>query len=193
SIVSIDENGKATANGIGTTTITVTTEEGGYTNSCTVVVEPQPIKVTGVSLSSEALTLAIPGTNTLVATVTPADATDKTVKWSSSNPAIATVSSSGKVTAVGLGTATITATTQDGQFTAECIVTVSTTALKGDVNYDGDVDAADALLVLKSDVRLTTLTSAQKQIADVNDDGEVDAADAIWILRFSVGLIDSVE
>ncbi len=193
SIVSIDENGKATAKALGTTTITVTTEEGGYTNSCTVVVEPQPIKVKGITLSSEALTLAIPGTNTLVATVAPNDATDKTVKWSSSNPAIATVSSSGKVTAVGLGTATITAETQDGGFKAECIVTVSTTALKGDVNYDGDVDAADALIVLKADVRLTTLTTAQKKIADVNGDGETDAADAILILKYNAGLIESLE
>lgn len=193
SIVSIDKNGKATAKGLGTTTITVTTEEGGYTNTCTVVVEPQPIKVTGISLSAEALTLAIPGTNTLVATVTPYDATDKTIKWSSSNAAVATVSSSGKVTAVGLGTATITATTQDGGFKAECIVTVSTTALKGDVNYDGDIDAADALIVLKSDVKLTTLTTAQKKIADANGDGVVDAADAILILKCNAGLIDSLE
>lgn len=193
SIVSIDKNGKATAKGLGTTTITVTSEEGGYTNTCTVVVEPQPIKVTGISLSAEALTLAIPGTNTLVATVTPYDATDKTIKWSSSNAAVATVSSSGKVTAVGLGTATITATTQDGGFKAECIVTVSTTALKGDVNYDGDIDAADALIVLKSDVKLTTLTTAQKKIADANGDGVVDAADAILILKCNAGLIDSLE
>ncbi len=193
SIVSIDENGLATANGIGTTTISVTSEEGGYTNTCTVVVEPQPIDVEGISISAEALTLAIPGTNTLVATIMPYDATDKTVKWSSSNTAVATVSSSGKVTAVGLGTATITATTQDGGFKAECIVTVSTTALKGDVNYDGDIDAADALLVLKSDVRLVTLTSAQKQIADVNGDGAIDAADAIWILKFNAGLVEMVE
>jgi len=193
SIVSIDENGKAVANAIGTTTITVTTEEGGYKNSCTVVVEPQPINVTGISLSSEALTLAIPGTNTLIATVTPYEATDKTVKWTSSNPAVATVSSAGKVSAVGIGTATITATTQDGGFKAECIVTVSTTAVAGDVNYDGDVDAADALLVLKADVRLTTLTTAQKAIADVNSDGEVDAADAIWILKYNAGLIDITE
>ncbi len=193
SIVSIDKNGKATANGLGTTTITVTTEEGGYTNTCTVVVEPQPVKVTGITLSAEALTLAIPGTNTLVATVAPSDATDKTVKWSSSNAAVATVSASGKVTAVGLGTATITATTQDGEFEAECIVTVNTTALKGDVNYDGEIDAADALLVLKADVKLTTLTSAQKKIADANGDGVVDAADAILILKCNAGLIDSLE
>ena len=49
------------------------------------------------------------------------------------------------------------------------------------------------MIVLKSDVKLTTLTTAQKKIADANGDGVVDAADAILILKCNAGLIDSLE
>ena len=62
---------------------------------------------------------------TLTATVTPANASDKTVTWSSSNESVATVDQNGNVTAVGKGTAIITCTTNDGGFTADCTVTVT--------------------------------------------------------------------
>mgnify|MGYP003294177118 FL=1 len=58
------------------------------------------------------------------ATVAPADATDKSVTWTSDNDAVATVAD-GVVTAVAEGTATITVTTVDGEFTATCVVTVT--------------------------------------------------------------------
>lgn len=63
-------------------------------------------------------------TETLVATVAPANATDKTVTWSSDDTEVATVTN-GLVTAIGAGTATITVTTTDGSFTATCSVTVT--------------------------------------------------------------------
>lgn len=81
--------------------------------------------VRGVSLDRSALTLIEGGTAQLTATVEPIDATNKKVTWSSSAPGVATVDASGNVTAVAEGTATITATTDDGGKTATCTVTVA--------------------------------------------------------------------
>lgn len=80
--------------------------------------------VRGVSLDRSALTLTEGGTAQLIARVEPIDATNKKVTWSSSAPVVATVDASGNVTAVAEGTATITATTEDGAKTATCTVTV---------------------------------------------------------------------
>lgn len=82
----------------------------------------QAIAVESVALNKTELTLDIGGEETLTATVTPDQATNKTVVWSSDNPAVATVAD-GKVTAVAAGTATVTATA-DGK-SATCSVTVN--------------------------------------------------------------------
>ena len=82
------------------------------------------VAVTGVTLSPTTLALTVGGTGTLTVTVAPANATNQTVTWTSSDPSVATVSG-GVVTAVGAGTATITVTTEDGGFTDTCTVTVS--------------------------------------------------------------------
>ena len=73
------------------------------------VVVPANAAVTEVKLDESSIALDVNETKTLKATVTPDDATDKTVTWESSNASVATVDSSGKVTAVAKGTATITA------------------------------------------------------------------------------------
>ena len=86
------------------------------------------IPVTGITLAPTTLALVEDNTGALTATVTPAAATDKSVTWSSSNSAVATVSTTGVVTAVLAGTATITVTTVDGGITATCAVTVTAPA-----------------------------------------------------------------
>ena len=102
---------------------TVTTEEGG---TLTGDVKGTVIyKVTDVSLDKTELTLTDGGSETLTATITPSNATNKNVTWSSNNTTVATVDNSGKVTAVGAGTAQITVTTEDGNKTATCAVTVT--------------------------------------------------------------------
>jgi hypothetical protein len=84
-----------------------------------------PVAVTGLTLDSATMTLTAGGaTGTLVATVTPADATDKSVTWSSSAPAVATVAN-GVVTPLTAGTTTIIVATVDGGLTATCAVTVN--------------------------------------------------------------------
>ena len=85
------------------------------------------VKVTAITLNKTATTITAGQTETLsVSSVTPDNATDQTVTWSSDNEAVATVDADGKVTAVALGTANITATANDGSgVTATCAVTVS--------------------------------------------------------------------
>lgn len=88
---------------------------------------PSVINVSSVQLSASEMALSVGATGNLTATVNPSDATDKTVTWSSSNTAVATVDANGKVTAVAPGTAVIVVTTKDGGKTASCTVTVTST------------------------------------------------------------------
>lgn len=81
-------------------------------------------KVTGVNLDQTAISLAVGGTAALNATITPANATNQNLTWSSDNTNVATVAS-GTVTAVGTGSTNITVTTEDGQYKAVCAVTVT--------------------------------------------------------------------
>lgn len=83
------------------------------------------ISPTSVTLNKTTLSLAVGANETLTATVLPADATDKTVTWKSSDATIAGVDSTGKVSGVKAGTADITVTTKDGSKTAKCTVTVT--------------------------------------------------------------------
>lgn len=124
-VVSVDATGKITANAKGSATITVTTADGGKTATCTVTVtEPAaPVAVTGVTLNKNNTTIYTGRTETLTATIQPADATNKAVTWTSDNTGVATVNN-GVVTGVSVGSATITAKTADGGFTATCTVTV---------------------------------------------------------------------
>ena len=84
-----------------------------------------PVAVTGITLSESNLNISVNQSVTLVATVQPEDATNKAVSWSSSNPGNASVDQNGVVSGINKGTATITATTEDGGFTAECKVVVN--------------------------------------------------------------------
>ncbi len=139
------ENGVVTAVGEGTATITATA--GGYEASCVVTVNPATVDVTGVTLDKTSATLYINGesgtnTVTLTATVTPDNATDKTVTWTSNKESVATVEN-GVVTAVGEGTATITASA--GGKSAACTVTVL------DGSNVVNVDTAQALVAAVAD------------------------------------------
>ena len=122
------ENGVVTALSKGETMIRVTTEEGNKTDECKVIVkeESDPVAVTGVKLSFTTLTQKIGTSFTLVATIEPANATNKTVTWSSSNSTVASVTNMGVVQAKAAGTADITVTTADGGYTATCSFTVTT-------------------------------------------------------------------
>lgn len=85
--------------------------------------KPRPVEVSGIVLDRTELSMTVGDAVTLVATVSPENATDKSVSWSSSDTNVATVDVSGKVTAVSAGSATVTA--KAGEKTASCSVTVS--------------------------------------------------------------------
>ena len=114
-------NGDIKALAAGTTTITV---RGINTSASATVTVIDPYAVTGVTLDRTTLSLEMGETATLLATVLPEDARDKTVTWSSGNTAVATVDQQGKITTVSPGTAQITVTTKDGSFSASCALTV---------------------------------------------------------------------
>ncbi len=125
SVATVSDKGAVKAVGGGTATITVTTNDGGYSDSCTVRVSKPVIEVTGVSLDADDVSLSVGESFGLTATVKPSDAADKGVSWSSSDSSVASVNGSGSVVAKGKGTATIIVTTDDGGYSASCTVRVS--------------------------------------------------------------------
>lgn len=122
SVVTVSSSGLVTAKAAGAADVTVTTADGNHKAVCKVTVR---VPVTGVSLSRTELSLIKGDTEQLLATVSPTDASNKTISWTTTDKSVASVSSSGLVTAVGGGTATITATTADGSYTDVCKVTVT--------------------------------------------------------------------
>ncbi len=128
-VVTVNSSGKLTAVGNGSATITATAKDGSKkTATCKVTVKiPTVVKVNSVSLNYTDVRLSSKGqTLQLTATVSPSNAANKSVKWTSGNPKVATVSSSGKVTAVANGNTTITATAADGSGKKDiCAVTVN--------------------------------------------------------------------
>ena len=124
-VATVDTNGLVKALKAGTTTITVKTEDGEKTATCSVTVAPVVVNVTEVSLSQSELTLNVNESVTLTATVSPENASNKNVSWTSSDETVATVDTNGLVKALKEGTATITVKTEDGEKTATCSVTVT--------------------------------------------------------------------
>lgn len=180
-IVTVDANGNVTAVKEGTATITVTTTDGGFTATAKVTVSADVVAVTGVTLDKTSLSLAPNGSSTLKATVAPSNASNKGVTWTSSDTTVATVSSTGKVTAKKDGTATITVTTKDGGFTATCTVTVKTVKVTGvrvsNANAtvkEGEKTTITAIVAPSNATnKEVTWTSADTSIAKVSQTGVI--------------------
>lgn len=154
------KGGTVTAKAAGTAIIAVTTVDGAKTATCTVTVIPKTVQVSGIQVQGSA-SVYVGGSTKLTATVTPTNATNQKVTWSSNNESVATVGTDGTVTAVSAGTATITVTTEDGQKTAACTVTVLS------------VDRTKLFALLQgSGVLLATPTSA---------DGSEFSSDQKWV------------
>ena len=123
-VATVDGDGKVTAVKAGEAVITVTTEDGGKTASCTVTVKAKVVPVTGVDVKPWSVTIGANGTTKLTCTVAPSNATNRNVRWESDNPSVATVDSDGNVRAVSAGVAKVSAVTEDGGFRSGCTVTV---------------------------------------------------------------------
>ncbi|WP_337504626.1 Ig-like domain-containing protein [Anaerotignum lactatifermentans] len=130
------EGGTVTAKAAGTAIIAVTTVDGGKIATCKVTVTPKTVPVSGIQVQGAA-SIYVGDTTKLTATITPDGASNKAVTWDSQNKDIATVDQQGNVKALKAGTATITATAQDGSgISGSFVVTVQqadTTALKAKV------------------------------------------------------------
>ena len=126
--LTLDSNGTIagtpTSAGTSTFTVTATNDAGSASKEYTLTIKA--VSVTSLKLNKDSLTLQERGSDTLTATVEPADATNQDVTWKSSDTSIATVSADGTVTAISAGTATITATAKDGSgVSASCTLTVT--------------------------------------------------------------------
>ena len=182
SVVTVDENGVVTAVGPGTATITITTKDGSYTATVTVTVKGKSVAVSGVSLDIVEVTIKEGDSVTLTATVKPDDAADKSVSWSSSDDAVASVAD-GVVTGVKAGSATITVKTNDGGKTATCAVTVEAKAVavesvsldKSELSLEVGEEATLTATVSPADAtdKEVSWSSSDPSVATVDDSGKV--------------------
>ena len=184
SVATVSDQGEVTAVRAGNCTITATA--GGKSAACTVTVSTQEIPVERITLSSTSLSLKEGDSHRLTATVTPSDATDSQVTWSSSDPSVATVSDQGEVTAVRAGNCTITATA--GGKSATCTVTVSAK----EIPVERITLSSTTLFLKEGDSHILTATvtpsdatdsqvtwsSSDPSVATVSDQGEVTAVRA---------------
>ena len=142
------------------------------------------VPVESVSLDNTEQTFyTIGSTLSLTATVLPADATDKSLEWSSDNTDVATVNENGAVTVVGNGTATITVTTRDQGKTASCVITVAqwVTSISLDKSwlsiliYDEATLSVTGILPYNANDKSYTWSSSDSAIASVDNNGKVTA------------------
>lgn len=158
-VASVDDFGDVTGLATGTTIITATTESG-VSDSCTYIVNAVPVAVTKLKLSKATDSINLRTADTLTAKITPTNATDTNVSWTSSDPNVATVNK-GVVTAINIGVTTITAISEDGSKTDSCIVTIipiAVTAVK--VNKTTDTIAIGGVDVLSAAVTPIYATDA---------------------------------
>ena len=176
-VATVDAEGKVTAMALGEAVITATC--GDVSATCAVTVVPTPAE--SVTLNQITASLRVGQTVTLTATVMPEDATDKTVTWTSSNEAIATVDAEGKVTAMALGEAAITATC--GDVSATCAVTVVATSVESvTLDYESIELRLGETFVLTATVmpddatdKTVTWTSSDTGVITVDENGQITA------------------
>lgn len=174
-IATVDASGKVTAVAGGNAVITA--KAGNQEAKCSVVVS---VPMESVSLNKTELFLEKGKSETLTATITPSDATENKVDWSSSNTAIATVDVNGKVTAVAGGSATITVKVGEKTATCSITVTVSVESVSLDkTNLTLEEGASDYLTatINPSDAtdKIVSWNSSDSGIATVDPNGKVTA------------------
>ena len=180
SVATIDSNGKITAvsNGI---SVIIATTANGLSSYCTVTVTKAEVSAANITLDKNTATMSIGDSLVLTTTVSPSNTTNQVITWSSSDSSIAAVHN-GTVVALGVGTATITATTANGK-TDSCLITISgsvssiylnitaTELEKGErMSLVAVVDGTDSATVLWA--------SSDNSVATVSNSGQVNAVAA---------------
>ena len=182
SVATVDQFGLVRAVGVGTTYISAASEDNPFiVKKCKIT---SGIQATGVTLNATSVELYETATKMLVPTITPANATNKKVIWSSSDPSVASVNVDGVVTAISQGTAVITCTTQDSSRVAKCTVKVLKTIKSKSVSLDSksltldDGTSATLTATIKpSNVSITSLNwrSTNNKVATVSGNGVIKA------------------
>ena len=179
-VASVDGNGNITTYATGTAIISVTSEDGGHVASCECVVLPL---VSSIILDKNNITIGIGKSAVVNATVDPSNAFDKSISWSSNNTAVADVDQNGNIRGKAVGSATITATANDGSgVNASCAVTVLPFVSSIVINRDsvtvsvGDNTSLFAV-VEPSDAfdKSITWSSDDSSVASVDSNGKVSA------------------
>lgn len=125
-IATVNNTGIVTAVSTGTASITVKTIDGEKTSSCICTITKKPVAVTGLTISPASLSLKKGNTSKITSSITPANATNQIITWSSSKTSVATVDANGIVTATGGGSATVSAVAAGGNnISKTCSVTVT--------------------------------------------------------------------
>jgi uncharacterized protein YjdB len=182
-VVTVSSAGQVYGVSPGKAIVSVTTDDGGYSTVCRVTVVGTAVPVTGIKLNVLNAGINKDGTIQLEETVTPAEATNHNVVWTSSNTSVAAVTSGGLVTGLSEGETTITVRSSDGGYAAACTVTVvltkvpvtgidlETASLTINVNEQGQLVAA----AMPEDATNRNLiwSTSNNRVASVNSTGLV--------------------
>ena len=180
-VATVDQSGKVTAVALGEAVITAASSNPEVSATCKVTVVPTA--VSAITLNPTEWSGEVGESFTITATVAPEAATDKTLTWTSSNEAVATVDTNGKVTAIALGEATITVATSNPEVTATCKVKVVPTAVSAitlnPTEWSGEVGESFTINAIVEPEAATdktlTWSSSNEAVATVNPDGKVTA------------------
>ncbi|MDO4548568.1 MAG: leucine-rich repeat protein [Clostridia bacterium] len=187
-VATVDENGLVTGIQYGTATITATAANGSEA-TCLVTVKDADILVTGIELNFSTLELAQQYAGLITARITPDNATNRNIIWTSSDETVVIADERGRLAALKDGTAVITATAADGSgVSANCTVKVTGGYIVGDVTGDKQVNTKDVVMILNWLATAARLGNLSRVCADYNQDGKIDEADAQLILNRLAGL-----
>jgi hypothetical protein len=157
------------------------------------------VSVAGISLDKSSTTIPMSGTDQLIATVTPADASNKNVTWSTSDATKAAISPSGLVTGVAAGNASITVTTADGNKTASCAVTVTSQVFApqftpGDGSYTSAQNVTISCTPGSATIRYTTDGSAPSETAGTVYSSPINVSTNLTLkaIAYKAGMDDSL-
>ena len=186
-VAAIDQTGLLTAMKAGTAMVTAQAQDGSSRKAACQITVLQP--VTKIILEPEELEMEPDDVQQLKALVSPDDASDAGLIWTSSDPTIAGVSETGEVTALQAGEVIITARAADGSdVSAQCRLVVKQPALPGDANDDDEVDTEDLISIVDFLVKRIPLGSEENaNLAGGEGDVEINIDDLILLIDFLVG------
>lgn len=180
-VATVNLKGKVSTITPGNTTITATTVDGGFVDSCSISVEP--VGITGLSINNCLQTaLTHKSRYKLLPDITPFNASNTNIIWTSSNPQVAIVNNKGRISTLGVGSTVIMAETEDGGLTAACsieVVPVSVTGITIDncpsstLNQDTTYKLLTVIEPSNSTNEAVIWSSSNPQVATVNTKGKV--------------------